>query len=101
LPGRLGEVARAVAIARRGSVDGAQSFGVVVLERILDVAVLAGIGAAAGAIANAPPYLVQPLALGALACLALLGLLMTGLGERLPPQPPPGGGRPPAGAPRA
>jgi uncharacterized protein (TIRG00374 family) len=83
LPGRLGEIARAVAIARRGSVDGAQSFGVVVLERILDVAVLAGIGAAAGAIANAPPYLVQPLALGALACLALLGLLMTGLGERL------------------
>ena len=83
LPGRLGEVVRALAISRRGSVDAAESVGVVVLERLLDLSMLAAVGLVAAYVAGAPAVLIQPLALVAVASLALIGVVESGIAVRL------------------
>ena len=83
LPGRLGEVARAVAISRRSAVDTAESLGVVVLERVLDISVLACIGFLAALLAGAPAILTQALAAVTALGILVIVLLMTGLGLRV------------------
>lgn len=83
LPGRLGEVARAIAVSRRGRVDVAESVGVVILERVLDLAVLASVGLAAAVAASAPWYLTEPLALVAVVSIAVIVAIMTGIAAKL------------------
>ena len=83
LPGRLGEVARAVAVSRRGSVDTAASFGVVALERVLDLAILAGVALVAAFVVRAPWFLSQPLAVVTIVSFFVIILLLTGIAARL------------------
>jgi uncharacterized protein (TIRG00374 family) len=81
LPARLGEPIRAYLVARREELDPAESFGSVVLERIVDTATLAIVAFAAAVALDAPSWIVQSTALVALAATALTaGLIVVGLG---------------------
>jgi len=59
LPARMGEPARALLVARREELPGALAFGSVVLERIIDMAVLALIMLPAAWLAGAPRWIVE------------------------------------------
>ena len=59
LPARLGELIRAYLIARRERVDMPESFGSVVLERIVDTATVAMVAFVAAVLAGAPGWIVQ------------------------------------------
>jgi uncharacterized protein (TIRG00374 family) len=83
LPARLGEVARTVAIARRGAVDVAGSAGTVVLERVLDLSVLASAALLAAWVAGAPWLPSQSLAIVTVSGIAAIVLLMSGAFPRL------------------
>lgn len=78
LPARLGEPIRAYLVARRERLDGAQAFGTVVLERILDTASLAALAFVAALIAPGPAWLIQALAIALLAAAVIVILLVTG-----------------------
>lgn len=81
LPARLGEPIRAYLVARREELDAAESFGSVVLERIVDTATLAVVAFAAAAVVGATGWIVQSTALVALAASALTAaLIVVGLG---------------------
>lgn len=79
LPARLGEVARTMVVSRRGAIDLAGSAGTVILERILDVTVLAGVAVLAALAAGAPWFLSGPLGLIAAAGAAVIILAMSGV----------------------
>lgn len=76
MPARLGEVIRGALLARREGVAPAESFGSVVLERIVDVLTLAVLGTVA-AIAVAAPGWMLTAALAAV-LLAAVGLAVAG-----------------------
>lgn len=79
LPARLGEVARAVLIARRERLDTAAALGSVVLERVVDTASLAIVGLVAATEVGAPSWIGQ-LCLVAAAGLVLAVALMATVG---------------------
>ena len=83
LPGRLGEVVRAVAVARRGAVDTASSIGTVVLERVLDVVVLADAAFIGAVVAGAPSLLSDALAIIALGGTVVIVLIVSGIAARV------------------
>ena len=76
LPARLGEPIRAYLVARREDVDAAESFGSVVLERIVDTATLAMIAFAAAAAVDAPDWIVRATAIIALGGFALIAAIV-------------------------
>jgi len=66
MPARLGEVVRAALIARREAISPAEAFGSAVLERIVDVFVLAALGILAALAVAAPGWMVTAAVAGAL-----------------------------------
>jgi uncharacterized protein (TIRG00374 family) len=82
LPGRLGEVARAIAVARKGAIDTAASIGTVVLERVLDLAVLAGAAFIGAVVAGAPSLLSGALAIIGVGSGVAIVLILTGIAAR-------------------
>ena len=76
MPARLGEVLRAALIARREAVSSAEAFGSALLERILDVLVLAGLGVVAALLVAAPAWMITAAAAGAV--VAIGGLAIAG-----------------------
>jgi hypothetical protein len=76
MPARLGEVLRAALIARREAVSSAEALGSALLERILDVLVLAALGVAAALLVAAPAWMVTAAGVGA--GVALVGLAVAG-----------------------
>jgi uncharacterized protein (TIRG00374 family) len=77
LPARLGEVVRGALLARREGVAAAESVGSVVLERIVDVLVLAVLGTWAAIALAAPGWMLT--AAFAATVLAVVGLAVLGL----------------------
>jgi glycosyltransferase 2 family protein len=66
LPARLGEPVRAYLVARREQLDAVESFGSVVLERVVDTATLAVMACVAAVAVNAPSWIIQATAVAAL-----------------------------------
>ena len=79
LPARLGEPIRAYLAGRREHIDAAESFGIVILERILDTASLAAVALVASIVAPGPTWLTQALAAATVAGVVVVGLLVSGL----------------------
>jgi hypothetical protein len=76
LPARLGEPTRALLVARRENVPGALAFGSVVLERIIDMAVLALVMLPAAWLAGAPRWIVEIAVIAAIGAGAVLVVLV-------------------------
>ena len=83
LPARLGEVIRAAYVSRRWHLGGAQTFGSVAVERVIDTAVLAVMALVVAVLLSAPGWVVQLAAIAAVAGIAVLVLLGTGAGVQL------------------
>lgn len=82
MPARLGEVLRAYLVGRRQGIPFATAMGTVILERVLDTAVLAAMASGAAFGVGAPPW-VSRLCLGVAAVATLfVVLLATGVAER-------------------
>lgn len=80
LPARLGEPARALILARRERVPGALSFGSVVLERVVDMAVLALLMVPAAWVAGGSRWILEvAVVAGAVAGAVLVILAVVGL----------------------
>ena len=77
LPARLGEPIRAVLVDRREKVGLPEALGSVLLERIVDLAVLAGLILVAALLVDAPPWIIQVAAAVSLVGGVLLGMLAT------------------------
>jgi len=81
LPARLGEPIRAYLLARRERLSSFEVLGTALLERILDVAVLAIMAFAAAALIGAPAWVVELTGVAAGGGLLIIGALITvGLG---------------------
>ena len=78
LPARLGEPLRAYVLARRHGLDAPQTFGSVILERTVDIAVLAIVAWLAAIATRAPAWLVYGTAATAAVGGLVLLLLSTG-----------------------
>ncbi|MEK6192512.1 MAG: lysylphosphatidylglycerol synthase transmembrane domain-containing protein [Chloroflexota bacterium] len=78
LPARLGEPIRAYLLARRESLNAFEVFGTVLLERILDVAVLAVMAFLASLALGAPPWVVQLTGVAAAGGFLIIGVLTLG-----------------------
>ncbi len=76
LPARLGEPIRAFLVARREGLVPLEAFGATMLERLVDVVVLAVIGLAAAVILDAEWWMVTVGLVGSLGGLAVLVLLV-------------------------
>lgn len=80
LPARLGEPMRAVMVSRRDRVGIPESLGIVLLERVVDVAALASLALMAAMAVDAPAWLTQVMltvtaaGVGGLVMLATVGL---------------------------
>jgi hypothetical protein len=80
LPARLGEPARAILVSRREEIPGALAFGSVVLERVIDMAVLALIMLPAAWLVGAPRWVVEIAVVAAgIAGVVLVVLALDGL----------------------
>lgn len=80
LPARLGEPTRALLVARREDVPGAAALGSVVLERVIDMAVLALLLLPAAWLAGAPRWIVEiGIVAAAVAVVVLVILSVVGL----------------------
>jgi uncharacterized protein (TIRG00374 family) len=77
LPARLGEPLRAMLVHRRERVGMPEALGSVLLERIVDVATLAGLVLAAGVIVGAPSWIISAAALATLIGVGIIALLAT------------------------
>jgi uncharacterized protein (TIRG00374 family) len=75
LPARLGEPIRAYVLARQESLSFAAVFGTALLERIVDLTVLAVMAFVAAMFVGAPPWAVQLLGIAALGGLAIIAVL--------------------------
>jgi uncharacterized membrane protein YbhN (UPF0104 family) len=81
MPARLGEVVRATLIGRREGIGAPEAVGSVVLERILDVLVLAALGATAATLVAAPGWMGTAaltgllIAIGALVAAGVVGFV--------------------------
>ena len=73
LPARLGEPIRAMVVARSERLPAGGALGSVVLERVVDTAVLAIVGLGAAVAVGAPSWIIN---LGAVVALVGLGLLI-------------------------
>lgn len=84
LPARLGEPIRAYLLARREDLNAFEVLGTALLERILDVAVLAVMAFVAALAVGAPPWVVQLTGVAAAGGLLIIGALtLVGLGPVL------------------
>jgi glycosyltransferase 2 family protein len=84
LPARLGEPMRAVVAARRERIGTAESLGSVLVERLVDIAMLAAVAFAAALLIDGPAWTIQLLGVAAAAGVAGMVLLLTvGLGPLL------------------
>lgn len=95
LPARLGEPIRAYLVARREQLDAVESFGSVVLERVVDTATLAVVACVAAVAVNAPGWIVQATAVAAIIGTAVTAALvvvgpgrLVGLTRRIVAQSP-------------
>jgi len=77
LPARLGEPIRALVVARSQRLSVGGALGAVILERVIDLAVLAVIGLAAAAAIGAPAWIVNLALFVALLAVSLLVFLLT------------------------
>lgn len=82
LPNRLNDVARAVAAGRYHGASATGLFGTIVIERILDVLMLVGFGAAVSALMSVPAVVQGGLA--TLLIIVLVGVVILWVGERGP-----------------
>lgn len=78
LPARLGEPIRAYLLARREGLNAFEVFGTALLERILDVAVLAVMAFLASLAVGAPPWVVQLTGIAAAGAFLVIGALTLG-----------------------
>lgn len=78
LPARLGEPIRAYLLARRESLNAFEVLGTVLLERILDVAVLAVMAFLASLAVGAPAWVVQLTGVAAAGGFLIIGVLTLG-----------------------
>jgi glycosyltransferase 2 family protein len=84
LPARLGEPTRAYLLARREALNVFEVLGTVLLERILDVAVLAVMAFLAAMAVGAPPWVVQLTGVAAAVGFVIIAVLtVVGLGPLL------------------
>lgn len=84
LPARLGEPMRAVIAARRERIGTAESLGSVLVERLVDIAMLAVVAFVAALLIDGPAWTIQLLGVAAAAGVAGMVLLLTvGLGPLL------------------
>lgn len=77
LPARLGEPLRAALVHRRERVGIPEALGSVLLERIVDVATLAGLVLAAGIAIGAPSWIIRAAAVAAALGVGVLAVLAT------------------------
>lgn len=82
LPNRLGDVARAVAAGRYHSTSATGLFGTIVIERVLDVLMLVGFGAAVSTLMSVPAYMQG--ALLSLLVVVVAAVVVLWAGERGP-----------------
>lgn len=82
LPNRLSDVARAVAAGRYHSTSATGLFGTIVIERVLDVLMLVGFGAAVSTLMSVPAYLQG--ALITLLAVVVAAVVVLWAGERGP-----------------
>jgi len=81
LPARLGEPVRAYLVARREAVDAMESFGSVVVERIVDTVTLALVAWVAAMSIGAPEWMVRAIGVIAAGGLVMIAVMVTvGLG---------------------
>lgn len=80
LPARLGELIRAAYINRRWRIPMAPTIGSVILERVLDTAVLGVVAFGLAILLGAPGWVIQVAAVAAAAGLAIVGVLAGGVG---------------------
>lgn len=78
LPARLGEPIRAYLLARREGLNAFEVLGTALLERILDVAVLAVMAFLASLAVGAPPWVVQLTGVAAAGGFLIIGVLTLG-----------------------
>lgn len=78
LPARLGEPIRAYLLARREGLNAFEVFGTALLERILDVAVLAVMAFLASLAVGAPAWVVQLTGIAAAGAFVVIGALTLG-----------------------
>jgi uncharacterized protein (TIRG00374 family) len=77
LPARLGEPVRAYLVARREGVDAMESFGSVVVERVVDTVTLALVAWVAAMGIGAPEWLVRAMGIVAVGGLVLIAVMVT------------------------
>ncbi len=77
LPARLGEPIRAFLVSRREGLHGSEAFGSVVIERVVDLATLAGIAFLAAISLDAPEWLVRIAGIAALGGATVVFVLST------------------------
>ena len=77
LPARLGEPMRAVIASRREGIGTTEALGSVLVERLVDIAVLAMVGFAAALIVGGPAWTIQLLGLAAAVGVAGMIVLLT------------------------
>lgn len=82
LPNRLSDVARAVAAGRYHSTSATGLFGTIVIERVLDVLMLVGFGAAVSTLMSVPAYMQG--ALLSLLVVVVVAVVVLWAGERGP-----------------
>jgi uncharacterized membrane protein YbhN (UPF0104 family) len=83
LPARMGEIARAIIVARSERMSLGPILGSIVLERVIDISVLAIGVALASLVLGAPAWIVEVSLLAAIAGILAVVLLSTGLIGRL------------------
>jgi len=77
LPARLGEPMRAVIASRREGIGMTEALGSVLVERLIDIAMLAVVGFAAALLVAGPAWTIQLLGVAAVAGIAGMAVLLT------------------------
>ena len=83
LPARLGELVRAAYVSGRWRIGLAPTIGSVLLERVVDTAVLAALAIVLAIALDAPAWMVQVAVVVAIAAIVLVAVLASGIGRPL------------------